>query len=162
MTLHENLQRELSNNLGQTDQHLVVQEGPRTVRCRVKQSDTMAVSVIKLTLETSELANVNIDQIHCSSQTLCQQLTYLLEPILALETDPDGCVVQMRSSPPQADDQRHCYYELIMRRGGAITLCRYEKRTSSPRTRIPAILTSDVVARLIQDFNSTIDELVAE
>ena len=160
MTLHENLQRELAGVIGQTGRHLVVREGPRTVRCLVEQSDAMAVSVGELSLETSELASVQVDQIRCASQSLCQRLTYLLEPILAIETDPDGCIVQMRSSPPQSDDDGRHYYELVMRRGGAVTLCRYEKRSSCPRIRVSATLTSEVVARLVQDFNAAVEELV--
>ena len=160
MTLHENLQREISVIIGQTGQHLVVREGPRTVRCLVEQSDAMAVSVAHLSLETSELAAVQVDQIRCASQSLCQRVTYLLEPISPIETDPDGCVVQMRSSPPQSDDDGRRYYELVMRRGGSVTLCRYEKRASGPRTRVPATLTSEVVARLVQDFNAAVEELV--
>jgi hypothetical protein len=83
----------------------------------------------------------------------------LLEPIAPIETDAQGCTVQMRSNPPQKDDNAWRYYELLIRRGGSIALCRYEKQPTQPRVRIPAVLTHEVVGRLVDDFSATVDSL---
>ena len=110
-------------------------------------------------LESSELANVEMAQLQAASQSLCDRVNYLLEPISPIETDTDSCVVQMRSTPPQQNESGHSYYELFLRRGGSIALYRYEKQPGAIRTRTTATLTHEVFGRLIEDFNTTIDEI---
>ena len=80
-------------------------------------------------------------------------------PIAPIELDAQGCSVQMRSNPPQKDDNGRRYYELLIRRGGSIALCRYEKQPGQPRVRVPAVLTHEVVGRLIDDFSATVDSI---
>jgi hypothetical protein len=65
----------------------------------------------------------------------------------------------MRSNPPQKDDNAYRYYELLIRRGGSVALCRYEKQPGQPRTRVPAALTHEVIGRLIDDFCQTVDTI---
>ncbi len=161
MKLHEKLGQKIANIIGHAGQRLVVSDGPRTMHCEIFQSDVMAVSIDELSLQTGELANARVDQLLAASRSLCDRLTYLLEPISPIETDADGCVVQMRSNPPQLDDNGRRYYELLMRRGGSVTLCRYEKQNGSPRIRVPATLTQEVVGRLVQDFDAAVDEVLA-
>ena len=161
MKLHEKIQHELLNIIGHAGQRLVVSDGPRTVHCEIFQSDAMAVSVDELSLQTDELASAQVDQLRAASGSLCKRLTYLLEPISPIETDVDGCVVQMRSNPPQLDDNGRRYYELLLRRGGSVMLCRYEKQSGSPRIRVPATLTHEVIRRLVQDFDEAVDEVLA-
>lgn len=161
MNLHEKLLAALSSLSGQTNQHLKVDDGPRSVHCKVEQCDAMSVTVAELSLQTSELAGARAGQLQAASTSLCGRLTYLLEPISPIETDADGCVVQMRSNPPQSDDNGRRYYELLLRRGGEVTLCRYEKQNGTPRTRVPAVLTHEVLGKLVHDFSAAVDELLA-
>jgi len=65
----------------------------------------------------------------------------------------------MRSNPPQRDDNASRYYELLLRRGGSIALCRFEKQPGQPRLRVPAVLTHEVIGRLVDDFSSTVDSI---
>jgi len=37
----------------------------------------------------------------------------------------------MRSSPPRREEDKSSYYELIVERAGALSLCRYEKPSKS-------------------------------
>jgi hypothetical protein len=57
----------------------------------------------------------------------------------------------MRSKPPQAGEAS-TYYELLVRRGGEFSLCRYEKHPGDVRKTIPAHVTREVLLRLIDDF----------
>ena len=60
--------------------------------------------------------------------------------------------MQLRSSPPQRDDDGRSYYELIVRRGGEITLARFRKENGSPRQSVVTTLTREVLLRLVGDF----------
>jgi len=138
-----------------------VVDGARTLKCEVEQCDPLAVAFTQLTLETAELASVDIAKLQSASQSLCQRVNYLLEPISPIETDADGCVVQMRSSPPQKTDTGRNYYELLLRRGGAVVLSRYEKQAGTTRKQVSAMLTHEVLGRLVEDFDATVEEVLA-
>jgi hypothetical protein len=157
MSLTAKLLQELQAHVGQTGQSLSVCEGPRTARCEAALCEQLAVTLTDLALETPELAGASIAQLEAASRDLAARVNYLLEPIAPIETDATGCTVQMRSNPPQKDDNGYRYYELVLRRGGSAALCRYEKQPGQPRTRVPAVLTHEVVGRLIDDFSKTVD-----
>jgi hypothetical protein len=159
MSLATKLLAELRANVGQTGLSISVAEGPRTVQCQALQCEALAATIDDLTLETPELAGATIAQLELASKSLAARVNYLLEPIAPIEIDADGCTVQMRSNPPQKDDNGWRYYELLLRRGGAVMLCRYEKPPGQPRIRVPAALTHEVLGRLVEDFSNTIDTM---
>jgi len=161
MKLRDKFLAELQAILGRKNQRITVAEGPRILRCEVDQCDPMAAAMYKFVLESNELANADVAVLQQASQSLCERVNYLLEPISPIETDAESCLVQMRSSPPLKNDSGHCYYELLLRRGGSIALSRYEKQPGEIRTKVPVTLTHEVLARLSEDFSATIDELLA-
>ena len=160
MKLRDQLLSDLKSIVGQTHQQLRVSDGPRTVRVAVDRCEPLAVAVSQFLLETSELAGTDVSKLETASKSLCQRVNYLLEPISPIETDADGCVVQMRSNPPLVGDTGRCYYELLLKRGGSVELCRYEKTPSAPRTRVPANLTHEVLGRLVEDFDAIVEEII--
>ncbi len=91
------------------------------------------------------------------AKSLSERLTYLMEPIRPIEIDADACVAQLRSSPPQRDDDGRSYYELTVRRGGDISLVRYRKEPGTPRQQIAANVTREVLLRLVDDFEAVLD-----
>jgi hypothetical protein len=159
MSLSQQLLSQLKTVAGQTGALLSVADGPRTVRCDAVQCDAMAVTIQLLALETGELAGVAQQQLEAASRDLCSRVNYLLEPISPIEIDAQGCSVQMRSNPPQSDDNGRRYYELMLRRGGSVSLQRYEKLPGAVRTIVPAALTHEVVGRLVDDFSQTVDSI---
>lgn len=160
MKLRDDFLQELRQLIGQTQQRVVATDGPRTVKCRVEQCDALSASVSDFTLETAELARADIAKLQAASRALCLRVTYLLEPISPIEIDATGCVVQMRSNPPHKDDNGLKYYELTLRRGGCVSLCRYEKQPTNPRAIVPATLTHEVLARLVEDFDRAVVEVI--
>jgi hypothetical protein len=58
----------------------------------------------------------------------------------------------MRSSPPQRDDNGTRYYELLVRRGGELSLRRFEKQPGTVRQLVAAHVTREVFLRLVDDF----------
>jgi len=159
MNLSAKLLGELRAAIGQRHQCLSAAEGQRTVRCNADECEPLAATVIDLVLETPELASATPFELQAASADLAKRVNYLLEPIAPIELDAQGCSVQMRSNPPQKDDNGRRYYELLIRRGGSIALCRYEKLPGQPRTRIPAVLTHEVIGRLVDDFSLTVDSV---
>lgn len=160
MTLRQDILSQLPGTIGKQHQRVTANVGARTLRCEIDQCDQLAVAVYELVLETAELANVETAKLQAASKALCERVTYLLEPISPIETDPEGCIVQMRSSPPQKHEDGRFYYELFLRRGGSVTLHRYEKHPGKIRQRVAATLTHEVLGRLVEDFDKTIDEVV--
>jgi hypothetical protein len=75
-----------------------------------------------------------------------------MEPISPIELDAAACVVQLRSTPPQKDDDGRSYYELMVRRGGEISLRRFRKEPGMSRQPIAANMTREVLLRLVGDF----------
>lgn len=117
--------------------------------------DSIACAFDEFVLRSDQLTNAGIAQLKEVAERLSANLTYLLEPIRPIEVDPDLCAVQMRSLPPQQDeDGAASYYELQVRRGGELTLCRYLKRPGQPRDVVPAHVTREVFLRLVSDFSA--------
>jgi hypothetical protein len=96
------------------------------------------------------------DQLKQVAENLSQRLTYLLEPISPIETDAQGCTVQMRSNPPQKDADRTSYYELLVSRSGTLSLCRWTREAKSVRQPVPAQVTREVLLRLADDFAAVV------
>jgi hypothetical protein len=114
--------------------------------------DALALAFDHVTVTRDALAAAPIEQLKKLSDALSKKLTYLLEPISPVEVDADHCVVQMRSSPPQRDDNGTRYYELLVRRGGELSLRRFEKQPGNARQSVPAHVTREVFLRLVEDF----------
>ena len=86
---------------------------------------------------------------------VCQQLSYLLESISPIEVDDEACIVQMRSSPPQKDDDGTRYYELVVARG-ELSLCRYSRAPGQSPSVVEAHVTREVFERLVEDFAAAV------
>lgn len=157
MTLYQEFENALRAAGG--PQMVSAQVSLRHVRCALSDVTSLAVNVDSLVLETTELAAARIDELEDISNRLSARVHYLLEPIGPIEVDADTCTVQLRSTPPQKDDDGRNYYELLVRRGGELSLRRYRKEPGQPRRTIPATLTREVVVRVVGDFCAVLDGL---
>ncbi len=129
----------------------VEHEGLR-LSCDLAALDTLACEFTRFALRADKLANASIEELKRISETLAARLTYLLEPISPVEVDSQQCVVQLRSNPPQRDVDRTSYYELLVRRGGELSLCRWIKQPGDVRQALAAQVTREVLLRLVGDF----------
>ena len=141
--------------------------GPHTVRatddgkhltCELVEAHPSAYTFEQITLQTDALADATVERLREISESLTARLTYLLEPIGPVEADSEQCVVQLRSNPPQQDDDGTSYYELLVRRGGELILCRYQKKPGSIRQTIPALVTDEILLRLVDDFAAAVQQ----
>jgi hypothetical protein len=135
---------------------------PHRLRCEAEGArleseivaiDTLACSFQFLGVELAALAAAPVDTLKQVADRLSHRLTYLLEPITAVEVDADQCAVQLRSNPPQKDDNATSYYELLVKRGGLISLSRFKKQRGEVRQPVSAHVTREVFLRLVDDFS---------
>jgi hypothetical protein len=153
MTMTQDLTRELDRIQAlQGPARLEVDLAAGKLESQIAQVDAIGCALESLDYRTDKLAGATIAQLKKLSDNLTKRLTYLLEPIGALEADAESCTVQLRSSPPQKGEDGSSYYELLVRRGGEVSLCRYAKSPGQPRRTIPAQLTREVFIRLAEDF----------
>jgi hypothetical protein len=115
-------------------------------------ADVYGCVVETIALRTPRLAGADSKKLREIGEALARRLTYLLEPIRLIETDAEAGVAQLRSQPPSRDDSGTTWYELFVRRGGEITLERFEKAPAQPRRRVGAHFTREVLLRLASDL----------
>ncbi len=122
-----------------------------TLSAEVAQLDALACAFETFSYKTDKLADVSIGELKEVANQLSQRLCYLLETISPIEIDDEACVVQMRSNPPQQDDDGTCYYELVASRD-ELALRRYHRESGQPRSIVTAQVTREVFERLAEDF----------
>jgi len=152
MNLHNQFERELASLGSGGSVKLATEAPPRSITCDIVERNSLAVSFDVLRLTTPELAMSDAGKLERIGKALAGRLTYLMEPISPIEFDAEGCVVQLRSNPPQRDDDGRSYYELLVRRGGEIALKRFRKENGDARRQIAATVTREVLLRLVGDF----------
>jgi hypothetical protein len=157
MNLHHEFERDLTNIGNGPAIALDVDDSARHLHCDIAERNSLAVSFNQLRLRTAELATADATKLERIGKALSAKLTYLMEPISPIEFDSQGCVVQLRSSPPQRDDDGRAYYELLVRRGGEISLSRYRKDNRDARRQIAATVTREVLLRLANDFCTVLE-----
>ena len=155
MTLKAQAETALSNlsSFSQAAQTIAVTDGGQELTAQLTGLDALALAFGHITLSSHALADAPIDRLKVVADTLAKRLTYLLEPISPIEVDADQCIVQMRSSPPQRDDNGTRYYELLVRRGGELSLRRYQRQGAGERRSISAQITREVFLRLVGDLS---------
>lgn len=152
MTIQAKFTSALAGLSGCSGGTVAVDEGGKRLVCHLMNVNPLACEFEQLSLSTTALAQATMDELKQISDDLAARVTYLLEPIGPVEQDQSQCIVQMRSKPPQKGDDGTCYYELLVRRGGELSLCRYKKEPGDVRKVIPAIVTQEVLLRLVDDF----------
>lgn len=152
MTLQQKLEQELKNLGAGAEATLTIDDAPRQLVCDITERNALAISFSVLRLTTPELASAAPAELQRIGESLAERLTYLMEPIAPIELDAEACTVQLRSNPPQRDDDGRSYYELLVTRGGQISLRRYRKENGNARQPVPATVTREVLLRLAADF----------
>jgi hypothetical protein len=160
MTIQTDIERELKRIQAVSGRGLLqVDCNAGRIEADLVALDAIGCSFQTLGLSTEKLADATLDELKSISEALTAKLTYLLEPIGLVEADADRCSVQLRSNPPQKGEDETSYYELLVRRGGDVTLSRYSKRGGQLRQIIPAHVTREVLSRLADDFIAAVESL---
>jgi hypothetical protein len=130
-------------------------EGQR-LTCELVALESLACAFTHLSVQSDALADASPKRLKDLGELLSRRLSYLLEPISPIEVDTEQCIVQLRSSPPQQGDGQSSYYELLVRKGGEISLRRYAKLKGQPRQISPAQVTREVLLRLVGDVSAVL------
>ena len=138
-------------------ERLAVADDRRELECELVAIDRLACAFERLSVTIAPLAGADVAVLKERSGRLAAKLNYLLEPIGLIEADAERCHVQLRSIPPQKEDDRTTYYELLAERGGVFSLRRYEAYAGQPRQAIPAEVTREVFLRMADDFGALAD-----
>jgi hypothetical protein len=117
--------------------------------------DRIGCTFDRFVFASDRLAGASIEALEKTAQALASKLSYLLEAISPVEIDKEGCVVQMRSSPPTQEDGQTSYYELVVRKG-EIALCRFTRQTGQARQPAEIHVTREVFCRLAKDFSEAV------
>jgi hypothetical protein len=159
MTLKEQAQKVLQSwtLFSSGSQSLDLMDGPLQLSCELTALETLGCAFSRFAIKSDKLVGASIEQLKKTSEALSKRLTYLLEPIRPIEVDAEHCVVQLRSQPPQKDEDSTSYYELLVKRSGELSLCRYvhardAQASGALREAVPAHVTREVFLRLIGDF----------
>jgi hypothetical protein len=153
MSLHADIERELHRIQAVTGRGLLqIDTGSGRLEADLLAVDAVGCALETLAYTTTKLANASLDDLKRISQQLTGKLTYLLEPIGLVEADRDRAAIQLRSSPPKKGEDGTSYYELLIRRGGDVTLSRYQKKPGQIRQIVRANFTREVLVRLADDF----------
>lgn len=135
-------------------QTLLAADSGERLECELTTLDRVGCEFSRFALFSDSLSSATMDQLKRVSEALAARLTYLLEPIKPIEQDADQCVIQMRSVPPQREADVTNYYEVLVRRGGELSLCRWAKTPGDVRQQLPAQVTREVFLRLVGDFSA--------
>lgn len=156
MTYYDIIEQELNRlaALGRGALSAMADQG--SLRADMIQVDPLAVAFSSFTFTSDRLASVETTQLTRIADTLAGKLTYLLEPLRVIEVDGQAGAVQMRSHPPYQRERQTKYYEVLVQRGGSLSLVRYERLPGQSRTPITANVTREVFHRLAEDFAAAV------
>jgi hypothetical protein len=158
MSLQDQAKQALSNlTVGAAfPQVLSAEHDAQRLTCELAALESLGCAFTQLSVASDVLADATPQRLKDLGELLSKRLSYLLEPISPIEVDTQQCVVQLRSSPPQQGDGASSYYELLVQKGGQLSLRRYTKLKGQPRQVSPAQVTREVLLRLIADFSAVL------
>ena len=137
-------------------QALSAEHDGQRLTCELSALESLGCAFTYLSVASDVLADATPKRLKELGELLSKRLSYLLEPISPIEVDTEQCVVQLRSNPPQKGDGQSSYYELLVHKGGQISLRRYTKPKGQPREVSTAHVTREVLLRLIGDFSAVL------
>ena len=152
MTYAQLITSELDRIAAQGRGRLEIDTGKGELESLLSAVDAIGCAFESFALTTDKLAGASMEQIKKLSEALSSRLNYLLEPISPIEADYESCTLQLRSSPPRLGEQGTVYYELLVKRGGSLSLQRYLAKPGQMRLPIAAQVTREVFHRLADDF----------
>ncbi len=162
MSLTQQLETELNQRVGfrSTSPDVVTLSAPDNIQVAIAFTaiDSMSCSFAEIRLDVPRLVGADFDRLREWGQALCQRVTYLLENIGPLESDPDAGQILIRSTPPGQNSGQTLFYEILLQSqsNGQFTLRRYESRPGSGRTQVDIQATHEVLTKLINDLVDTI------
>lgn len=157
MSYHQEINHQITAVIVAGGRKVTAQADSGILDVDMPSADTLAVSFESFFFKSDRLNNCDTAQLGRIADRLASKLSYLLEPLRVIEIDGEAGAVQMRSHPPYQRENQTRYYEVLVQRGGSLSLVRYERLPGQARKPIPATVTHEVFFRLADDFAAAVD-----
>jgi hypothetical protein len=132
------------------------QDGIR-VRCEMSEANRLGCALTHLEVAKDTRAVVEMPELAKRLDGLCEQVTYLLEPLQTIEVDRQANAVLVRSREPRRRPDGVSYYELIADNALHVSLRRYSySPAEKKRNPVPFVLTNDQLEMLLNDLQHTV------
>ena len=126
-----------------------------SLECCLLQANPLGCEFDYLQLNGLAVPQISNSDFSDKANRLASRLNYLLEPISVIEVDAQRQQAILRSTKPQAlATKQRRYYELAVQGNSQIRFARFETVPGQARQRVPAVLTQEVLVRLIGDLAS--------
>jgi len=131
-------------------------EGPHAIDLPISLATAVGVECDGFDFRVNDRVELTLDQLKAWGSRLCARLTYLMEPLSVLESDPVGGEVIVRSQTPTPRDGRRSYYEIRLGKSNHLRFDRvvFQEAARSRRT-VPCQFTNEVLERLVDDVVAT-------
>jgi hypothetical protein len=126
---------------------VAVSHADRTAGATLQMWSPLAVS-----LQEVRVSGAPSVELSASARKLAARISYLAEPITFLEIDDFAREAQLRSCPPKKIENGVEYFEVRMSQSGEIALRRYRQIGDASRCEIPAPMTLETLARVVDDL----------
>ncbi len=138
-----------------TPETLAAEIPPHRLRLEARAASLLGVELDSLDFQ-ADGSERSIDELRAWGERLGARVTYLMEPLVVLEVDPEGGEVELRSKSVTRRDGNRNFYEARLNRGGRLNLTRQAFDESTRRRhRQPFQLSREVLERLVDDLVDT-------
>jgi len=130
---------------------ITVEEARARLTLQLSALDAVGLAIDRLEMAVSPRLNLATEELKRRGQALTARITYLMEPLRVLETEPEGDL-QIRSEVPTHRGRKRGYYEIRLTRDGGMRIERFVfDEDAQKRTPAPCQLTREVLERLVDD-----------
>ena len=134
------------------------QEPPHRLQLTCRSANTIGIEADHLDFSADDPGAPDrpIDELRAWADRLAERVTYLMEPLVLVEVDPEGGVVELRSDKPTPRPGLRSYYEVRLDRRTRLRLHRVAFDEAQKRRRETSFqLTAEVLERLVDDLVAT-------
>ncbi len=136
---------------------VTAEDGPYRLALELGEAGRIGLECASLQFRADNRPEWSVDELRSWGARLSERLSYLMEPLVFIESDPIGVEVELRSKAPTARNGSRSYYEVRLSRDGQLRLGRVRfDETTRRRCPTPFQLTREVLERLADDLVASV------
>jgi hypothetical protein len=137
---------------------VTVEDGAHSATLHLTASGPVGLAFDALEFATSARPEWSPEALRGWGDRLVDRLTYLMEPLVVLEHDPERGEVAIRSRPPTPRAGQRTFYEIRLHRQGTLRLARVAFDEATRRNRpVACQMTREALERLADDLVASVD-----
>lgn len=134
-------------------EEFVASEGAVHVRCGISSAELLSCALLRLEVWTEQGKRLSDAELAQRANLICQQITYLLEPLKTVELDAHSHTALVRSGKPKSRDGSLSYYELLVTDDQHALMQRYSfDKFARRRNPVAFPLTVEQLEQLVDDL----------